>query len=170
MKIIQLKNVANGFASIDFSRIDMNAVMREGNLEIITGKQFTWNRNTGNQISDCPFYIGSMPIFETEKLRPALNSLNVKSAEFKVEGKQYTMIAAPQISGSVINREASEMRAFRNGEIMTVQKYVFNANYEYPEIFTPKEFIMDTFCSLNAAKNLLYCQFHELKFIECEII
>ena len=116
MKLIELKNIANGFASIDFGDIDMTSVLKEGVLELVKGKSFKWNRSTGNAISDCPFYIGAMPIFATEKISGVLSSLNVASAEFDVEGRSYTIIAAPHFNGEVINKEKSEMRTFKSGK------------------------------------------------------
>lgn len=170
MKVIQLRNAVNDFASIDFSEIDMNAVVKEGRIDLIKEKQLTWNRNTGDNISDCPFYIGSIPIFDSDKLGDTFSDLNVKSAEFYVDGKSYTIIIAPQLAGSLINREASDMRTFRSGKIMYVRKYVFNPGYQYPVIFTPQEYALFTFCNMEMAKKLLACHFNELKFIECEIV
>ena len=112
MKLIELKNIANGFASIDFGDIDMTSVLKEGKLDLVQGKTFKWNISTGKSISDSPFYIGAMPIFDTEKIGRILSYLNVASAEFEVEGRSYTIIDAPHFNGDVINREKSEMIAF----------------------------------------------------------
>lgn len=169
MKLIQLKNIANGFASIDFGEIDMNAVLKEGRLELVQGNSFRWNKSTGDKISDCPFYIGAMPVFDTKKLGNVLLNLNVKSASFDVEGKNYTMIVTPHFEGEVINRELSEMRTFRSGKVMSVSKYVFNAGIDYPAIFTPEEFALFTFCSIEVAQRLLSCHFSQLQFSECLI-
>jgi hypothetical protein len=169
MKIIQLKNLANGFASIDFADIDMNKVLKEGKVDIIQGKSFKWNKSTGDLISDSPFYIGAMPIFDTKKLGNALSALAVKSATFDVEGHSYTIIAAPQLKGNVINRDQSEMRTFRSGKIMNVSKYVFTEDINYPEIFTLEEFTLSTFCMPDIAKLLLSCKFAQLQFSECSV-
>lgn len=169
MKLIELKSIANGFASIDFGDIDMTTVLKEGKLEFVEGKTFRWNRSTGNAISDSPFYIGAMPIFDTEKLSGILSSLNVASAEFDVEGRSYTIINAPHFNGDIINREKSEMRTFRSGKIMNIKKYVFNSGFNYPQIFTPSEFVMNTFCKKETAQMLLSCEFNQLLFVECEV-
>lgn len=169
MKLVELKNIANGFASIDFGDIDMTSVLKEGKLDLVRGKSFKWNRNLGNGISDCPFYIGAMPIFDSEKLGTVLSSLNVALAEFEVEGRSYTIIGAPHFNGNVINREKSEMRTFRSGKIMNVKKYVFNPDYNYPPIFTPSEFVMGTFCQKETAQILLSCKFLQLRLVESEI-
>jgi hypothetical protein len=167
MKLVQLKNIVNGFASIDFASIDMNAVLKEGNIELLQGKIFKWNMSTGDKISDCPFYIGVMPIFDTNKLSAIIKSLDVKTATFEVEGRNYTIISAPHFNGPIIDRKASEMRTFRNGKVMSIKKYVFNAGFDYPTIFTPEEFVLATFCVSDVAQRFLSCHFSQLQFLEC---
>ena len=169
MKLIELKNITKGFASIDFGDIDMTAVLKEGKLDLVQGKTFRWNRDTGNAVSDCPFYIGAMPVFDTEKIQGILSSINVASAEFIVEGRSYTIIGAPHFPGDVINREKSEMRTFKTGKIMNVKKYVFIPDFDYPQIFTPSEFVMETFCKKETIQLLLSCRFNQLQFVECDV-
>lgn len=168
MKIIQLKNSVDGFATIDFSSIDMDLVLKAGDLSLVAGKSFRWNKDSGQAISDCPFYIGAMPIFATEKLGTALNNSQVKTATFDVEGKSFTIVAAPHFQGQIINLQKSECRTFRSGKIMTVNKYVFNSNIQYPQIFTPAEFVMFTFCYSEIAQQLSECHFNDLRFVECQ--
>ncbi len=170
MKIIQLKNSVNGFATIDFSAINMDDVLKKGNISLVAGKSFNWNKESGQAISDCPFYIGAMPIFATEKLGDALKNTAVRTATFDVDGKSYTIVAAPHLIGKIINISESECRTFRNGKIMNVNKYVFNSNIQITSIFTPEEFVMFTFCTLEIAQQLQMCHFNELKFVECPIL
>lgn len=169
MKIIQLKNSINGFATIDFSEIDMDDVLKRGNLALLKGKSFHWNREFGKAISDSPFYIGAMPIFATGKLGDALKGTQAKTATFEVEGESYTAVVAPQMPGQIINLNASNCRTFRSGKIMNVSTYVFNSNIEFPPIFTPEEFVMFTFCNIAVAQALHACHFNQLQFIECII-
>ena len=147
----------------------MTSVLKEGKLDLVQGKTFKWNISTGKSISDSPFYIGAMPIFDTEKIGRILSYLNVASAEFEVEGRSYTIIDAPHFNGDVINREKSEMRTFKSGKIMNVKKYVFNSGFNYPNIFTPSEFVMETFCNKETAQLLLSCRFNQLQFVECNV-
>lgn len=169
MKLIQLKNAIDGFATIDFSAIDMDAVLKKGELSLVAGKSFRWNKDSGNAISDCPFYIGAMPIFATEKLGNTLACTNVKTATFDVEGMSYTIVAAPQYQGQSIDLDKSDCRTFRSGKIMSVNKYVFYPNIQFPPIFTPAEFVMFTFCNTEVAQLLAERRFNELRFVECSI-
>ncbi len=168
MKIIQLTNAVDGFATIDFSTIDMDFALKTGDLSLVAGKSFRWNKDSGQAISDCPFYIGAMPIFATEKLGTALNNTQAKTTTFDVEGKSFTIVAAPHFQGQIINILKSECRTFRSGKIMTVNKYVFNSNIQYPQIFTPAEFVMFTFCNTEIAQLLSGCHFNELRLVECQ--
>lgn len=169
MKIIQLKNYTEGFATIDFDKIDMTSVMKQGNISVLSGKEFTWKRDIGSNIGDCPFFIGSMPIFATEKLGTIIDPA-IETAIFTVEGKSYTIIAAPLLKGEVINRQESKCRTFRSGKIMSVDKFVFNNGIDYPMLFVPEEYIMFTFCNVDFAKKLLSCHFEQLQLIECAIV
>lgn len=169
MKIIQLKNIVDGFATIDFSGVNMTEIMKSGDVSLLQGKDFKWNRTTGDIISDSPFYIGAMPIFATEKLQDVFSDCKVCSSTFKVEGKSYTIIAASQMDGNVINLEHSKCRTFRSGKIMTVDKFVFNSGIDYPDVFTPKEYAVFTFCKEEICKRLINCRFSQLLFVECLI-
>lgn len=169
MKIYQLQNIVAGFASINFEGVDMGAVLKEGKIDLLQGGVFTWDKSNGTEISDCPFFIGSFPIFNTRKLGTALAGTNVKTATFTVEGISYTAVSAPQLSGEIINRSLSVFRTFRSGKIMSVSKYVFNAGFSYPAIFTPKEYPTSTFCDADVARELIDCDFDQLSFKDCLI-
>lgn len=169
MKLFQLKNIVNGYASINFNDVDITAVLKEGKIELIQGRDFTWDKSNGDAITDCPFYIGALPIFDTVKLGDALANTGVKTAIITVEGKSYTVIAAPHFHGNIINKDLSDMRYFRSGKIMTIKNYVFNSGQDFPSIFTPEEFVMYTFCNSEIAQRLLNCEFSQLLFNECPI-
>lgn len=169
MKIIQLKNYTEGFATINFDRVDMTSVMKQGDISVLDGKEFTWRRDVGSNIGDCPFFVGAMPIFATEKLGSIIDS-TVRTATFTVEGKSYTIIAAPLLKGEVINRQESKCRTFRSGKIMSVDKFIFNKGIDYPVLFVPEEYIMYTFCDMEFAKKLISCHFEQLQLIECAIV
>lgn len=169
MKIIQLENYTEGYATIDFEGIDMISILKMGNISILDGKKFKWNREVGSNIGDCPFYIGAMPIFATEKLGTILGAYNVNTATFSVEDKEYTIISPPHLEGKVINTQESKCRTFRSGKIMNVDKFVFNKDINYPVLFTPEEYVMFTFCNTELAQKLISCHFDQLKLTECDM-
>lgn len=170
MKIIQIKNQVEGYAIINFGNINMMEIVKNGNVSILNGKSFTWDKSLNSAISDCPFYIGATPIFLTEKLGHVFDSSNVNMATFDVEGENYTIVLAPVLNENSINLTESKCRTFRSGKIMDVNEYVFTSGINYPEIFTPNEFRMFTFCNELIAKQLFSCHFNQLKFVECSIV
>lgn len=170
MRIFQIKNQVEGFATINFGDINMMSILKTGDVSILEGKHFSWNKTIGDTISDCPFFIGAMPIFSTEKLGNALLNTNVKTATFDVEGSKFTIVAAISIVDKAINTEKSKCRLFRNGKIMEVADYVFNNTCNYANIFTLQEYPMYTFCGLDVAKKLQLCHFKHLILKECSII
>lgn len=170
MKIIQIKNQVEGYAIINFGNINMMDIVKNGNVSILNGKSFTWDKSLNSAISDCPFYIGATPIFLTEKLGHVLDGSNVNMATFDVEGENYTIVLAPVLNVNSINVSESKCRTFRSGKIMDVNEYVFTSGVDYPEIFTPQEFGLFTFCNESIAKQLFSCHFNQLNFVECSIV
>ena len=170
MKVVQIKNQVEGYATINFGNINLMEMIKNENVSVLNGKSFTWDKSLNSTISDCPFYIGAIPIFLTEKLGSVLNDSILNMATFDVEGKNYTIVVAPSLSDNSINLEESKCRIFRSGKIMDISQYVFNTGISYPAIFTPKEFKMYTFCDEKIAKKILSCRFNQLKLVECPII
>lgn len=170
MKIYQLLNKADGFASIDFGNIEISEIFKSGNIQELSGKNFKWRTDKDNfKLSDCPFYIGAFPIFKTDGIKNILTELKVKYANFFVEGVSYTAISAPLFSGDVINKDLSSLRTFKSGKIMAIKKYVFNAGFDYPSIFRLQEFNLFTFVNQEVKEKLENCDFQNIIFQECEI-
>lgn len=167
MRIFQIKNQVEGFASIDFEEIDMMSVLKTGDVSVLEGRCFKWDKTVNSAISDCPFFIGSLPIFLTSKLGSILNDSNVSRATFDVEGKSYTIVSALEQLDNVLDLERSKYRTFRSGKIMDVTSYVFQAKKTYPKLFTLQELKMYTFCNEEIAKSFLSCHFNQLSFVEC---
>lgn len=170
MRIFQIKNYVDGFATINFGDIDMMNVLKTGNVSVLDGKHFLWNKTIGDSISDCPFFIGAMPIFTSQKLGETLAATSCNTATFEVEGIKYTIVAASPVHGKVINQEKSKCRSFRSGKIMEVSDYVFSNNESFNNLFTLEEYMMHTFCSLEIAKLLQACKFENLILKECPVI
>jgi hypothetical protein len=169
MRIFQLKNKVDGYATINFGDIDMMNVLRTGNVSVLNGQNFVWNKTIDSGISDCPFFIGAMPIFASDKIRDIFDHLDCKTATFMVEGISYTIIAASPIVGKSINIEQSKCKTFRSGKIMEVKEYTFCKRDSFPEIFTIEEYMMHTFCNEEVIKLLNSCHLNHLVIKECSI-
>ena len=170
MRIFQLKNKVEGFATINFGDIDMMSVLRTGDVSVLDGQNFVWNKTAGDSISDCPFFIGAMPIFASEKLGSVLKDIDCTTATFMVEGISYTVVAAPPVAGNTIDLEKSKCKTFRSGKIMEVKEYSFYKRNSFPEMFTTEEYIMHTFCNEEVVKLLYSCHFKHLIIKECTIL
>lgn len=170
MRIFQLKNKVDGFATINFGDTDMMSVLRTGNVSVLEGQNFVWNKSVDNCISDCPFFIGTMPIFASEKLGDVLKNIDCTTATFMVEGIPYTVVAAPPVTGNTIDLEKSKCKTFRSGKIMEVKEYSFYKRDSFPEIFTIEEYKMHTFCNEEIIKLLHSCHFEHLLIKECTIL
>ena len=121
MKIYKLFNLANGYATIDFTNIDMNAIANGNqNVTVLSEQKLKWHFLEDDVVGDCPFYIGAFPIFESSKIENVSFDASQK-ATFYVEGGKYTAIAAPIITGNIINEEKSEMRKFKSGKIEVIK-------------------------------------------------
>lgn len=168
MKVFQIKNKVEGFATIDFGNLDMMAIMKSGDVSSLDGKSFNWDKKLSSAISDCPFFIGAMPIFLTKKLGGVFTGNNVSTATFDVEGDKYTIISALDVVNNGLNMEFSKYRTFRSGKIMDISQYIFISDKLYPPIFTLQEFKMFSFCDESVAKKLASCHFKQIEIVECK--
>lgn len=170
MAIYKLTNKPNGFASINFGDLDMSKILATGDIKQLNGREFHWTKDADNsKISDCPFFIGALPIFKASKVASVIDKLNVNKALFSVDGESYTAIAAPLFKGKAINREKSTMRAFKSGKIMTVEKYVFNKGIAFPSAFRLEEFNLFTFVDQESYLLLKSCNLSEFVAEPCQL-
>lgn len=165
-----LKNIANDYAIIDFNNYNLIDILQgKKDISTLNNKTFKWDMKSGSKISDCPFYIGAFPVFDSTKLKVNFEK-DVKTAEITVDGRKYKIILANQIKGNVIDKNKSEYSKYSDGRIMKVDKYVFKSNINYPSIFTIEEFPLFTFCDEEMKRKLESCHFNQLMFINCNVL
>lgn len=171
MKIFKLFNQVNGYASIDFYDDEINDILK-GRLDvnILNGKRFRWHFfEDASKISDSPFYLGAFPIFEEKKVH-GFSFIDSKIALFKVEGVDYIAVAAPIISGNIIDKEKSTINLFRSGKIMMVKKFALRNNILYPQIFRIDEYPLFTFVTEEMRISLCSLGLSQLLFEECTMV
>lgn len=171
MRIYKLYNKVNGYTSIDFSNVNMSDIAKGiVNVSTITGINLCWKINEGDNVKgDCPFYIGAFPIFEAAKIK-GITFENAETAVFKVEGKDFVAIAAPFLSGHIIDKEKSDLRLFKSGKIMSVKRFALINNNCYPSVFRLEEYPLFTFVCEDMMNALKKLDFAQLLFDECEIV
>jgi len=169
MKVFKLFNEVNGYASIDFSDVNMSDIVKGvASVKAISDKSFLWNPSDNESIKgDCPFYIGSFPVFEASKVK-GVDFENAETATFNVEGKGYIAVAAPILPGQIINREKSDLRLFKSGKIMNVKRFALKSGCSYPSIFRLEEYPLYTFVCEEMMKSLQELGLTQLKYEECE--
>lgn len=164
-------NQANGYALIDFYDDEIDDILK-GRLDVSTlnGDSFRWHFfEDATKISDSPFYLGAFPIFEEKKVR-SLSFTDAKTALFKVEGVDYIAVAAPIISGNIIDKEKSDLLLFRSGKIMMVKKFALSSDILYPPIFRIDEYPMFTLVSDEMRISLTSLGLNQLLFEECNMV
>ena len=170
-KIYQLKSVTDNYKSIDYRNLDVYGLLdNTKDITKLNGTRLNWWEERGGQfISDCPFIIGSLPVFDYIKLGSSLSGFNssFKKAIFDVDNKKYVAIQANIVSGLLDERESS-IRWFTSGKIMEVYDYVFNSSSDFPPLFKLKEYQVYTFCTEEVADKLRGCNFRQLELVECK--
>lgn len=172
MTIFQVTNSPNGYANIKFDGIDMASILNNGDLSQLQGGTFEWNSQQGNgnlAIPDCPFFIGTLPIFRTDKIIEIVNPLDVNSATFKVNDTDYTALFPRTIVEGSLDIENSAIRYFRNGRIMTIDSYVFCGHMTYPSIFKISELNLFSFVTEDFAQTLMNCGLNNLELNKCNV-
>lgn len=170
MKLYKLSNIADGYATIDFTGVNISSIVSTGDLTELNGKSFSWLKTESDEnISDAPFYIGAFPIFKLSKVQSLLQRISVRTAKFSVDGEEYVAVSAPIIKGDVLNLNASKFRSFKSGKIMTVSSYVFKAA-QYPPIFRFEQYLLYTFVNEELANALESCGLKQLIIEPCEVL
>ena len=86
-----------------------------------------------------------------------------------VEGEDFVAVAAPMLSGQIINREKSNIRLFKSGKIMSVKRFTLKKSFSYPQMFRLEEFPLYTFVCEETMKSLKELRLSQLMFEECEL-
>ena len=169
MKVYKMYNEVNGYASIDFSDVNMSDIVK-GTVSVraISDKNLVWDPSDNESIKgDCPFYIGAFPVFEATKIKD-FDFENAETASFKVEGKEFIAVAAPILPGQLIDKEKSDLRLFKSGKIMNVRRFALKSGCSYPPIFRLEEYPLYTFVCEEMMKSLQELGLTQLKFEVCE--
>ena len=172
MTIFQVTNSPNGYVDIKFNGIVMPSVLNNGDLSQLQGRSFEWNFQQGNGnliIPDCPFFIGTLPIFRTDKISEIVNLPDVYSATFKVNDTDYTALYPRTIVEGSLDIENSAIRYFRNGKIMTIDSYVFCGQMTYPSFFKISELNLFSFVTEDFAQALMNCRLNNLELKKCSV-
>lgn len=141
------------------------------NVENISKETYSWD-NTDKSHCDCPFIIGSIPVFPysvLDILKPFFVGQKIQIIPIRVEDCQYAIVNTTEVLDGVLNEKKSKLTRFQNGRIMDVEDYVLKPQNKIHNIFKLSQFPVFSFISeelYNAIKKL---NLTGITFEECKI-
>lgn len=121
------------------------------NANEVSEYQYIWDKNNDSKfICNCPFIIGSIPVFSEliyNKIAIFLNNTNSQVIPITVDNRKYFIINATILIDDILNEKKSKISYFSDGRIMDIEKYVLNNKRHIPDIFKLSHFQTYTFVS-----------------------
>lgn len=154
-----------------FDNIDVNLVWKNS-LEL-QSFPFKWEVEDKEQISDCPFITGSIPVFSKfafNVLKPFINEEEVQVIPIHIENLQYFIFNVTMLLNNILNVNKSRISYFTNGEIMDIDNYVFNNLSKIPPFFKISQLDTYTFITGNVADIISKSNLTGIEMEECRII
>ena len=160
MKIYRIFNPSRRYKTISYNGTpifdNMGKTIWENTKEV-SSYPYTWEKDEQKEICDCPFIIGSIPVFN----QPAFNILSAKLSPNDIQvipinvdhSPYYIVNAIHKISG-ILNKKKSHISYFSDGRIMDIEKYVFSNIPNIPSLFKIEELPIYTFVNEDIASTL----------------
>lgn len=119
-------------------------------VQEISSYHYTWDKNNNSKfICDCPFIIGSVPVFSEfayNKISTFLDTTNSQVIPIIVDDRKFYIVNAIILMDNMLNEKKSKISYFSDGRIMDIDKYVLN-NRPTPDLFKLSQFHTYTFVS-----------------------
>lgn len=141
------------------------------NVETISKGTYSWD-NTDKSYCDCPFIIGSVPVFPYSVLnilRPFFVGQNVQIIPIKVEDGKYVIVNTTEILDDVLNEKKSKLTRFQDGRIMDVEEYVLKSQNIFPNMFKLSQFPVFSFISEDLYNAIRTLNLTGIYFEECKM-
>lgn len=129
------------------------------NVKNISKETYSWD-NMDKSHCDCPFIIGSVPVFPysvLDILKPLFVGQKIQIIPIRVEDGQYAIVNTTEVLDGVLNEKKSKLTRFQDGRIMDVEKYILKPLKYCSNMFKLREFPVFTFIS-----ETLYNTIHKL--------
>lgn len=150
--------------------IDSLGELEWTNVKEVCEETYCWD-NIEQPYCDCPFIIGSVPVFPysiIDVLTPLLKGLNIQKILIKVENCQFVILNTLEIVDGVLDDRKSKLTRFQDGRIMDVEKYVLKSQKNYPSMFKLKEIPIFTFVSEELYNTINKLGLSGISFEECK--
>ena len=171
MKVYKLNHKANGYATVDMD-FDVISIMQQeswSDLKKYKDNEFPWIKEDDDNLGECPFYIGALPIFSNRIISELIAvEPSIKHIPIFIEGKSFGIVFTDNVIGGSLNIKSSKVTKFPDGRIMSIEKYVLN-RMEYPVIFRLKEYNLHTFVNEHVANVLSSLDVEDLLLEEVSI-
>lgn len=179
MKIFKLTHESDGYKSIDITNSSIESFIVNGYYN--DGKDFnleetelSWYNNGDDEIiCDFPFIAGNIPVISEKAfnvLSDEINKCNVEIIHLNIDKQKYYLLHFKTLSENLINTKESDIKYFRSGKIMSIDKFVFNKNIDdCPPLFINKDFPTILFCTDKVTEIIKNNKLIGLHIQECEV-
>lgn len=177
MKIYRIYNPNRDHKTIVYDKTpiidNIGRSVKWENLMAMQAYSFQWeNDSEVKEICDCPFIIGSIPVFSVKGyniIKPFINQSDVQVIPIKVEGDMFYILNTTKVISNILNEHKSKIVRFSSGKIMDIEKYVFNESKSIPSFFRIKQFDTFTFVTEGVAKEIMESDLTGIVVEECQI-
>lgn len=175
MSIYRIFNPNRDYKTIDYSETpildNLGKIYWENQAEI-SSFPYTWVKDERKDICDCPFIIGSVPVFNEVAYKTITNYLNKNEMQIipiHVEGIPYYIVNSLRVLPDILNEKKSKIVRFSDGRIMDIEKYVFQKKEEVPNIFKISQLNSYTFVDKKMASIIIDAHLKGIYLEKCKI-
>lgn len=176
MKIYKLYTTGLSYKDIYYDKtpiLDNIGKILWKNINEISSFHFKWNTEENDKpICDCPFIIGSIPVFSNsayEIIKQFLLDKEVQIIPISINGLSYYIINITLLLNDILSEKYSKIERFSSGRIMNIDKYVFKYRREIPPFFRIKQLPTFTFANEDVATTIKDSQITGIELEECKV-
>ena len=175
MSIYRIFNPNRDYKTIDYEETpildNLGKIYWENQAEI-SAFPYTWVKGEGEGICDCPFIIGSVPVFNETAYRAITSYLDKNEMQIIpifIEGIPYYIVNVLRVLPDILNERKSKIIRFSDGHIMDIEKYVFKRKDNVPSIFKISQLDTYTFVNEEMASIIMDAHLTGLALEKCKI-
>lgn len=175
MNIYRIFNPNREYKAIDYAETpildNLGKIYWENQVEV-SSFPYTWVKGEGEDICDCPFIIGSVPVFSEAAYRAIASHFDKNEMQIIpifVEGIPYYIVNVIRVLPDILNEKKSKIVRFSDGRVMDIEKYVFQKKVNVPNIFKISQLDTYTFVNEEMASIIMDAHLTGLALEKCKI-
>lgn len=175
MEIFRLTCEHSGLRSIDYINTPIQENLynfKWNNIDDVSSFLYKWNVKDGNGFSNCPFIIGSIPVFSESVFYSLFNKFDLEETQnipVNVEGNRFFILNTLNIVHNLLDKQKSDISFFPDGRIMKIDSFVFKKRKNLPPIFKIPETNINTFVNNEMANRMIRIMPNELILEKCKV-